>query len=294
MIFFMPLPPLNNTAAWAAFIANPNWTGVTPEQVTDALNGIRACNPRRKKEEDFLIGVLEKRFDKQTKYGLGGCDADTRQRVAETAKDKLVEGALKPKSSINRGLRTVFNATVEGRRIDAQRHWTRRKANQPEIDYAGELPDVVDPTTVDEAEYNVFRQQVRAKLSCPEHQAAFDELAYDIPQSADIPERTRTRYRAEVRDIVKGYMTEGFMTADFMQEDPTELSFTVPLPLIGPQTSKEEICLIGFSLDCPKPTDADVARWCGFFPQYADSIRRCAKFMRLDVAQVLALELADA
>jgi malonyl CoA-acyl carrier protein transacylase len=32
---------------------NLNMTGVTPEQVTDALNGVRAETPKRKREEDF-------------------------------------------------------------------------------------------------------------------------------------------------------------------------------------------------------------------------------------------------
>jgi hypothetical protein len=285
----MPLPALNNTAAWDAFVDKPDLTGVTPEQLTAALNDVRAETPKRKREEDFLFDTLKKRIDKQSKYGLGGYNDATRRRIAEAAADKLVDGALTPGSSINRGLRTVFNATVEGRRIDAQRQWTRKKANEPDIDYADELPDVVDPTTVDEADFRIFLQQVRARIPWPEIQAAFDELAYGIPQSADIPERTRKRRRAEARDIVKGFLTEGFMQERFPETSPTAAP-----PLNGPQTSKEEICLIGFSLDCPKPTDGDVERWCGYFPQYEDSIRRCAKFMRLDVAQVLALDIADA
>jgi hypothetical protein len=290
----MPLPDLDDTAAWAAFVDKPDLRGVTPEQLTAAFNGVRAEAPERKREEKLLFDTLKTRIDKQSKYRFGGYDVDTREKIAEIAANKLVDGLLMPESSINRGLQNYFNATVEGRRIDAQRQWTRKKANEPDIDFGDELADAVDLTTVDEADFRIFLQQVRAKITRPEIRAAFDELAYGIPQDPNIPERTRKRRRAEARDIVKGFMTEGFMTADFMKEDPTEFTLTVPLPLIGPQTSKEEICLIGFSLDCPKPTDADVTRWCGFFPQYADSIRRCAKFMRLDVAQVLALDLADA
>ena len=39
---FMPLPALNDTAAWDAFIAKPDLTGVTPEELADRYHSASA------------------------------------------------------------------------------------------------------------------------------------------------------------------------------------------------------------------------------------------------------------
>ena len=63
----------------------------------------------------------------------------------------------------------------------------------------------------------------------------------------------------------------------------------LPVPEAPPQMpawiSTREIYTLAFAYSCPRPTDADVETWCGYFPTAADDIRECARFMRLDVAQ---------
>jgi hypothetical protein len=65
-------------------------------------------------------------------------------------------------------------------------------------------------------------------------------------------------------------------------------------PTVRPAITAMEVCLIGFSIACPQPTEADIERWSHDFPQFAELIRECAEDMTTDSAEIMELEEAEA
>lgn len=286
----MPLPPLNNTAAWDAFIDNPVLTDVRPEDLADRYHQFLQMTPRREPEEDFLVRRLREQIAEQAKSRLKWCPAHAREEVLAEVMYVLMVGMLeKPETSESRGLRSTFGPTVHFRTIDAIRRWY--DTNKVLVPLDG-LPELADPAAEGEAETGASYQHAVRKMK-PEDAEAMQTGITGIEPSIKVAGRTHRRRLAAAREIMRSELgTTKFATAFNLDLPAPEA--TEPPPPLPAWISTREIYTLAFAYSCPKPTDADVETWCGYFPTAADDIRECAKFMRLDVAQVLALALADA
>lgn len=282
----MPLPDLNDTAGWAAFIAKRDLTGVTPEEVATDLLESSKMEPPRAAEQRFLNETLRKLITEQASSPLKRCPAHGREEVLEEVMHVLTAGLLTPESSESDGLRTAFAPTVRHRTIDAMRRWYGTHKGTVPLD---ELAEFADPAAEGEAETGAAFQNAVRRMK-PEDAAALQTGITGIEPSIKVAGRTHRRHLASARQI----MFNEFETTKFA----TAFNLDLPAPEAPPPMpawiSTREIYTLAFAYSCPKPTDAEVETWCGYFPTAADDIRECAKFMRLDVAQVLALALADA
>ena len=143
-----------------------------------------------------------------------------------------------------------------------------------------ELPDVADEAAEGEAETGAAFQNAVRRMK-PEEAAAMQTGITGIEPSIKVAGRTHRRRLAAAREIMRSELgTTKFATA---------FNLDLPAPEAPPPMpawiSTREIYTLAFAYSCPKPTDAEVETWCGYFPTAADDIRECAKFMRLDVAQ---------
>ncbi len=284
---FMSLPVSNSPAAWEAFLANPNMTGVRPEDIAERYDVFLQMVPRRETEEAFLVTKLREQITEQARSRLKQwCPAHARKEVLAEVMHVLMVGMLEPKSSESDGLRTAFGPTVHFRTIDAIRRWY--DTNKVLVPLDG-VPELADPAAEGEAETGASYQHAIRKMK-PEDAAAIQARITGIQPSVKVAERTEKRRVASARGII------------FNEFETTKFATEFNLDLPAPETptsmpswiSSREIYTLAFAYSCPRPTDADVETWCGYFPTAADDIRECARFMRLDVAQVLALNLADA
>jgi len=284
----MPLPVSNSPAAWTAFLDNPNMTGVRPEDIADRYHQFLQMTPRREPEEAFLVTKLREQITEQARSRLKQwCPAHARKEVLADVMHVLMVSMLeRPETSESRGLRSKFGPTVHFRTIDAIRRWYGVHGGVVPLDLVSELADAA---AEGEAETGAAFQHAVRKMK-PEEAAAMQARITGIQPSVKVAERTEKRRVASARQIMSGeFPTTKFATA---------FNLDLPAPEAPPPMpawiSTREIYTLAFAYSCPRPTDADVETWCGYFPTAADDIRECARFMRLDVAQILALSLADA
>jgi hypothetical protein len=159
-------------------------------------------------------------------------------------------------------LRTAFYVTVRARRFDALKS---RKSDIAE--FLGDLPDVPDPAAESAAETMIAYNQVLQKLRHQRHRDAIILSVTDIESEAKLTERTRRRHKTEAAEQVKEMFDP--KKSKFFTFEPS-----TPLISILPGVTSQQICLLGFELDCPGATDADVARWSADFPKFASAIQR--------------------